>query len=192
MPASSAPWSPRATNAGFIGQGIEEALEYIRPAPSLQAPLGRAHSVGELQQLREEVIDAVALVVQLTRDRPRITLMEELGAEPLAGRGASQDADRTERLEPVCVLYGLPERMLIGFDNFHRKRREVPRIFFTHDNYLKDYTGDGDSKQAYRRCKVVLLVRDPRDVAVLDVASTKWLCVGSSAVVTVTRSAPPR
>jgi len=64
------------------------------------------------------------------------------------------------------VRDGLPERMLIGFDNFHRKRPAVPRVFFTHDNYLKDYTGEGDSKAAYRGHKVVLLVRHPADVAV--------------------------
>lgn len=42
----------------------------------------------------------------------------------------------------------------------------VPLIHFTHDNYLRDYTGDGAGKTAYRGRKVVLLVRDPADVAV--------------------------
>jgi hypothetical protein len=64
------------------------------------------------------------------------------------------------------VRHGLPERMLIGFDNLHRRRREIPRIFFTHDNYLKDYTGHRDSKVDYRGRPVVLLVRHPGDVAV--------------------------
>ena len=64
------------------------------------------------------------------------------------------------------VRHGLPERMLIGFDNLHRRCREIPRIFFTHDNYLKDYTGHRDSKVDYRGRRVVLLVRHPADVAV--------------------------
>lgn len=60
----------------------------------------------------------------------------------------------------------LPERMLIGFDNFHRRRPAVPKIFFTHDNYVEDYTGHRGSKIDYRGKKVVLLVRHPADVAV--------------------------
>lgn len=60
----------------------------------------------------------------------------------------------------------LPERMLIGFDNFHRRRHAVPKIFFTHDNYVEDYTGHRDSRVDYRGKKVVLLVRHPGDVAV--------------------------
>jgi hypothetical protein len=44
--------------------------------------------------------------------------------------------------------------------------RRVPRFFFTHDNYLRDLTGHGSGKQAYAGKRVVLLVRDPADVAV--------------------------
>ncbi|MFN3920581.1 MAG: sulfotransferase domain-containing protein [Methylohalobius sp.] len=57
-------------------------------------------------------------------------------------------------------------RQLLGFDNYHRKHPAIPKLFFTHDNYLKDYTGNKDSKVDYYGHKVVLLVRDPRDVAV--------------------------
>ena len=63
-------------------------------------------------------------------------------------------------------LYDLPDNSLIGFDNFHNMDRRVPRIFFTHDNYIGDYTGHTDSKVDFYDKKVVLLVRDPRDVAV--------------------------
>ncbi|BCO31220.1 sulfotransferase [Thiohalobacter sp. COW1] len=63
-------------------------------------------------------------------------------------------------------LYGLPENALIGFDNFHNMDRRIPRIFFTHDNYIGDYTGHVDSKADFYDKKVLLLVRDPRDVAV--------------------------
>ena len=63
-------------------------------------------------------------------------------------------------------MFGLSERALIGFDNFHSMRREIPRIFFTHDNYIKDYTGHSDSKVDFYDKKVVLMARDPRDIAV--------------------------
>ncbi|MCZ6831068.1 MAG: sulfotransferase domain-containing protein [Gammaproteobacteria bacterium] len=64
------------------------------------------------------------------------------------------------------VMYALPENALLSFDNFHRLNSAVPRIFFTHDNYIKDYTGDADSKRPFYHKRVVLLARDPRDVAV--------------------------
>jgi hypothetical protein len=64
------------------------------------------------------------------------------------------------------IRHGLAERHLIGFDNLHLRNPAIPRIFFTHDNYLKDYTGNRDSKVDYHGAKVVLLVRHPADVAV--------------------------
>jgi hypothetical protein len=64
------------------------------------------------------------------------------------------------------VRHGLSERHLIGFDNLHLRNAAIPIIFFTHDNYLKDYTPHGDSKADYAGKKVVLLVRHPADVAV--------------------------
>lgn len=64
------------------------------------------------------------------------------------------------------VRHGLSQRHLIGFDNLHLRNRAIPKIFFTHDNYTKDYTGNLDSKIDYAGKKVVLLVRHPADVAV--------------------------
>ncbi len=64
------------------------------------------------------------------------------------------------------LRHGLSERFLIGFDNYHFMNRDVPRIFFTHDNYVKDYSGNVDNKADYYGKKVVLLVRHPADVAV--------------------------
>lgn len=63
-------------------------------------------------------------------------------------------------------VYHLPEEVLIEFDNFHYMNRAIPRIFFTHDDYMADYTGNRESKADYAGHKVLLLVRDPRDVAV--------------------------
>ncbi|MDH3899545.1 MAG: sulfotransferase domain-containing protein [Gammaproteobacteria bacterium] len=64
------------------------------------------------------------------------------------------------------VKHGLSQRYLMGFDNFHHMNRAIPKVFYTHDNYIKDYTGNADSKVDFYARKVVLLARDPRDVAV--------------------------
>lgn len=72
------------------------------------------------------------------------------------------------------VRYGLGERHLIGFDNLHKKNPAIPRLFFTHDNYIKDYTGNVDSKADFYDKKVVLLIRNPLDVAVSQFFQWKY------------------
>lgn len=62
--------------------------------------------------------------------------------------------------------YGLGEGSMLIYDNLHRADPRIPTVYFTHDYYLADYTGESVSKEPYRHCKVVLLVRDPRDTAV--------------------------
>jgi hypothetical protein len=64
------------------------------------------------------------------------------------------------------VMYKLPKNAVLGFDNFHNLNNAVPKIFFTHDNYIKDFTGDARSKAPFYDKRVILLARDPRDVAV--------------------------
>ncbi len=64
--------------------------------------------------------------------------------------------------------YGLRGEALLGFDNLHRKDSRIPVVFFTHDNYLKDYTGNVDSKRDFYDKKVVLMVRQPQDVVVSE------------------------
>lgn len=64
------------------------------------------------------------------------------------------------------LKHGLSKRDIIGFDNLNYRNRAIPKIFFTHDNYIQDYTGHDSSKQDFYDKKVVLLARDPRDVAV--------------------------
>jgi hypothetical protein len=64
------------------------------------------------------------------------------------------------------LVHGIPERVLLGFANYHRRDSSIPKIFFTHDNYIKDYTGEVDSKRSFYDKKVVLLVRNPKDIAV--------------------------
>ena len=63
-------------------------------------------------------------------------------------------------------VHALPEDVLIGFDNFHNMDARIPRIFFTHDNYIGDYTGNTETKADFYDKHVLLLMRDPRDVAV--------------------------
>jgi hypothetical protein len=64
------------------------------------------------------------------------------------------------------IRFGLRPSAFIGFDNLHRRHEGIPRVFFTHDNYLRDYTGNSDNKSDFYGKKVVLLVRQPGDVAV--------------------------
>ncbi|MCA3554825.1 sulfotransferase domain-containing protein [Aestuariivirga sp.] len=53
-----------------------------------------------------------------------------------------------------------------GFDEFRDRRPGVPVLFFSHDNYLKDYLGHDRKAEVYAGLPVVLLVRDPCDTAV--------------------------
>jgi hypothetical protein len=62
--------------------------------------------------------------------------------------------------------YQLPERSFLEFENLKRRHPQIPSIFFTHGNYLRDYTGHWDDRRDYYDRRVLLLVRDPRDVAV--------------------------
>jgi hypothetical protein len=64
------------------------------------------------------------------------------------------------------LAYKLPDNILMGFDNYSRLNPDIPKIFFTHDNYLRGYTGNVDSKKDFYDKKTVLLVRNPLDVAV--------------------------
>ena len=73
------------------------------------------------------------------------------------------------------LKYGLAEHDLVEFDNLHSKNPEIPKVFFTHGNYLRDYTGHGyDTKVDYYGKRIVLLVRDPRDVAVSQYFQWKY------------------
>jgi hypothetical protein len=62
--------------------------------------------------------------------------------------------------------HGLAEGSLMSFDDFHRKNAAIPKIFFTHDNYLRDYTGSTSAVADYGGHRVLMLVRHPADVTV--------------------------
>jgi Sulfotransferase domain len=64
------------------------------------------------------------------------------------------------------LRYGLKESAFIGFDNLHRRDARIPRVFFTHDNYIGDYTGHREDKRDFYGKRTALLVRHPADVAV--------------------------
>lgn len=68
--------------------------------------------------------------------------------------------------QALRLRFGLRDGLVLGIDNFHRLDPRVPRVFFTHDNYIKDFTGAPESKAPFYDKPVVLLVRDPRDVSV--------------------------
>jgi hypothetical protein len=87
------------------------------------------------------------------------------------------------------VMYGLPKNAVLGFDNFHNLNRAVPKTFFTHDNYIKDFTGDLHSKTPFYHKRVVLLARDPRDVAVSQFFQWKFRLKPSKVAI---NNYPPR
>jgi hypothetical protein len=70
--------------------------------------------------------------------------------------------------------HGVDEMRLLGLKNLNRLDRRIPKVFFTHDHYIRDYTGHRDSKVDFAGKKIVLLVRDPRDVAVSSYHSLKY------------------
>ena len=72
------------------------------------------------------------------------------------------------------LQHGLDQRAILGFDNLHYRTGAAPKILFTHDNYLRDYTGHGASKAAFYGKKVIFLARDPRDVAVSQYFQWKY------------------
>jgi len=73
------------------------------------------------------------------------------------------------------VHFGLPTHEMLDFDNLNRRNPGIGKVFFTHGNYLRDYTGHGhDTKVDFHGKRIVLLVRDPRDVTVSQYFQWKY------------------
>jgi hypothetical protein len=72
------------------------------------------------------------------------------------------------------VKHRLPVNRLLEFDNLHKRQPRVPRVFFTHNNYMRDYLNEWDNLDHFAGKKIVLLVRDPRDVAVSQFFQWKY------------------
>lgn len=64
------------------------------------------------------------------------------------------------------IRYGLPPTAMLGFANLKRRNLAIPSVFFTHGNYLRDYTGHYEDNSDFDGKRILLLVRDPRDIAV--------------------------
>jgi hypothetical protein len=62
--------------------------------------------------------------------------------------------------------HGVPDRVMLEYDNLKRLNPAIPSVFFTHGNYLRDYTGHWDDRSDFYGTKVLFLARDPRDIAV--------------------------
>ena len=97
-----------------------------------------------------------------------------------------EDAKKLENADGVIVSFGKSGRTWLRvliwryfaqkngyaadgiseFDEFRNRNPNVPVLFFTHDNYLKDFAGHDRKAELYGKSRVVLLVRDPRDTAV--------------------------
>ena len=72
------------------------------------------------------------------------------------------------------LTHGVSEKQSLSFGGSSRRGSTRPTIFFTHDNYIQDYTGNTDSKADYYDRRVLLLVRDPRDVTVSQYFQWKY------------------
>ena len=62
--------------------------------------------------------------------------------------------------------FGMPEGQMLEFDNYKELDSRIPSVFFTHGNYLRNYTGRWDDKVDFYDERILMLTRDPRDVAV--------------------------
>lgn len=78
---------------------------------------------------------------------------------------------------------GYASDSISGFDEFRDSRAGVPVLFFTHDNYIKDFLGHDRKTEVYRDLPVVLLVRDPRDTAVSQFFQWKHRMVSRKKVI---------
>ncbi len=68
--------------------------------------------------------------------------------------------------------YGLPENMLLDYDNFHRRDAAIPVVAMTHGHYLDRLARHPRHGTRLRARPLVFLVRDPRDVAVSEYFQT--------------------
>jgi len=64
------------------------------------------------------------------------------------------------------LKYGLRLNPHVHWLRLTARAPKVPKLRFSHDNYVKDSSALGDSKEFFRGKKVALLVRHPADVAV--------------------------
>jgi hypothetical protein len=71
-------------------------------------------------------------------------------------------------------LAGVDRDTMLEFDNFNRMAPDLPKLYFTHGNYLRNYTGDWSTKADFYDKRIVMLTRDPRDIAVSQYFQWKY------------------
>jgi hypothetical protein len=64
------------------------------------------------------------------------------------------------------LRYRLPDYVLFQFDNLHRLNGQIPKVLFTHDNYIRDFKRNGTSKTPFYDKRTMVLARHPADTAV--------------------------
>src|SRR5262245_61451413 len=130
-----------------------------------------------LSTLQALLHQATVLALRVLPDERRVPLERRM-----RGRYDAQRLARTD----VCVIsygksgrtwarvmlsryfqlrYGVSRRRLFTLDNYHRHNPAIPVVMFTHDNYLRDFTGT-EGKSDFSGKKLVVLVRHPADTAV--------------------------
>lgn len=62
--------------------------------------------------------------------------------------------------------FGTPAELLISGSEFHAANPQLPRFFLTADNFASARMDERALLALYQQRKVILLVRDPRDIAV--------------------------
>ena len=69
------------------------------------------------------------------------------------------------------VAYGTPDGVMLEFGNLHKLDPAIPRLFFTHGNYLRNYTGNWTDKRV-QDVKTLRRIWEGKEEAVSGVVPT--------------------
>ena len=81
---------------------------------------------------------------------------------------------RTMLSQYLRVKFDLGEDAVLEFDNLQKLNADIPSVFFTHGNYVRNYLNDWTSRTPFYNKRVLLLVRDPRDIAISQYFQWKY------------------
>jgi hypothetical protein len=119
----------------------------------LTAPLPKRQRVSARQRLRDALDNRLTLaadVVVLSRAKSGRTWLRAILSRLYQSH------------------YGLPEHQLLEYDNFHRQNPAIPVVAMTHGHGLDHVLRHPQQGERLRAKPVILIVRDPRDVAVSE------------------------